>query len=76
MLQDYIRPNYILTLNEQRAIFSYRVRSNPLQYNNPRSGDLEFCVCQEHLQMFTYKLSFHVNLFPADFAEAQQKMLV
>ena len=70
MLQDHLRPNYILTLSEQRAIFSYQVRSNPLQYNNPGSGDLEFCVGQEHLQIFTYKPSFHINLCPADFAEA------
>ena len=45
MLQDYLRPNDVLTLNEQRAIFRYRTRSNPLKYNTPGSLDLEFYVC-------------------------------
>ena len=48
-LQDYLRPNDILTLAEQRALFSYRVRANELQYNTPGSGEKEFCICQEHL---------------------------
>ena len=48
-MQDYLRPNDILTLAEQRALFSYRVRANHLQYNTPGSGEKEFCICKEHL---------------------------
>ena len=25
------------------------MRSNPLQYNSPGSGDLEYCICKENL---------------------------
>ena len=49
-LQDYLRPNQILTLPEQRALLRYRVRSNPLQYNTPGSGETQYCVCLEVLK--------------------------
>ena len=49
-LQDYLRPNQILTLAEQRSLLSYRVRSNHLQYNTPGTGEIELCACNEQLK--------------------------
>ena len=49
-LQDYLQPNQILTLSEQKLLLSFRVRSNPLQYNTPGTGEIELCECKEVLK--------------------------
>ena len=43
--QEYLLPNNILALQEQRAIFSYRARMNNLKYNYSGTNILETCKC-------------------------------
>jgi hypothetical protein len=43
--QGYLMPNNTLTLQEQRAIFSYRSRMNNLKYNYSGTNILEKCQC-------------------------------
>ena len=47
--QAYLLPNYILTLSEQREIFSYRSRMNNLNYNFPGTNKEEQCICLHQL---------------------------
>ena len=47
--QAYLKPNNILTLQEQRTIFSFRARMNKLSYNFQGSGKVELCQCEEEL---------------------------
>ena len=52
--QAYLLPNNILTLEEQRIIFSYRSRMNQLKYNFQGTNYPEQCKCgtlitNEHL---------------------------
>ena len=37
--QNYLLPNTILTLKEQKSIFAYRRRSNKLKYNYPGNNE-------------------------------------
>ena len=48
-MQSYLKPNNILTLEEQRNIFSYRVRANNLNYNMPSNKVTQLCLCGEEL---------------------------
>ena len=45
MCQVYLLLNSFLTLQEQRAIFSYRSRMNNLKYNYSGTNILEKCQC-------------------------------
>ena len=47
--QAYLLPNQILTLTEQREIFSYRSRMNNLNYNFPGTKNEEKCICLDQL---------------------------
>jgi hypothetical protein len=47
--QDYLLPNNILTLPEQRTIFSYRTRMNKLKYNFKGKNCEEKCKCGQEL---------------------------
>ena len=48
--QSYLCPNNLLTLQEQRATFSYRSRMNILEYNFPgRQPVTEKCRCGEDI---------------------------
>ena len=42
-------PNQILTLTEQREIFSYKSRMNNLNYNFPRTKHEEKCIFLDQL---------------------------
>ena len=46
--QNYLLPNNLLTLYEQREIFSYRVRMNKLKYNFSNKY-IDLCQCQSTL---------------------------
>ena len=43
--QQYLKPNSILTFEQQISIFSYRSRMNKLQYNYPGNKRTETCPC-------------------------------
>ena len=46
--QGYLLPNNILTVLEQRTIFSFRSRMNSLKYNFSENDKLkELCLCGE-----------------------------
>ena len=49
IMQDYLRPNQVLTVDEQQEIFSYRSRMNNLKYNYPGSKGIEYCVCGQFI---------------------------
>ena len=44
-MQDYLRPNHVLTLKEQIEIFSYRSKMNEFNFNFKGLKDEESCVC-------------------------------
>ena len=47
--QGYLLPNKILTLEEQRDVFSYRSRMNNLKYNFKGNKIEEKCQCGEDM---------------------------
>ena len=48
-MQHYLRPNSILTLEDQRELFAYRTRMNNLKYNFPGNKEAEYCQCGEQM---------------------------
>ena len=58
--QSYLCPNVLLTLQEQRDIFSYRSRMNQLEYNFPgRNPVNEKCKCGaaiENIHLYECKI--------------------
>ena len=67
--QSYLRPNSILTFEEQLLIFSYRVRMNPLQYNFKGNNCIELCICgteinNEHLYICESFTTNRTNKLP------------
>ena len=46
-MQHYLSPNSVLTLDEQRNIFAYRLRMNSLNYNFPGKQIIDKCICGE-----------------------------
>ena len=44
-MQDYLRPNNVLTLKEQIEIFSYRSEKNEFNFKFKGLKDDESCVC-------------------------------
>ena len=47
--QAYLKPNNILTLQEQRTIFSFWARMNKLSYNFQGNNKIEYCKCKEEM---------------------------
>ena len=47
--QTYLLPNNILTVQEQRAIFSYRTRMNNIKNNFKENNLVEYCQCESEL---------------------------
>ena len=47
--QAYLKPNSILTLHEQRTIFSLRARMNNLSYNFQGNSRIEYCQCKSEI---------------------------
>ena len=48
-MQNYLQPNGVLNLQEQRTIFNFRVRANNLNYNTPSNKVAQLCLCEEEL---------------------------
>ena len=47
--QAYLKPNKMLTLQEQRTIFSFRARMNNLSYNFQGNNQIEYCQCGKEM---------------------------
>ena len=57
--QEYLLPNNILSLQEQRAIFSFRTRMNHLKYNYSSTNTLEHCKYgseMTNIHLYEYKM--------------------
>ena len=50
IMQDYLKPNNVLTFREQIEIFSYRSEMNELIFNFKGLKDIELYVCTIQLQ--------------------------
>ena len=48
-MQDYLKPNNVLTFKEQIEIFSYRSEMNEFNFNFKGLNDDETCVCSSKL---------------------------
>ena len=47
--QQYLLPNNILSIDDQREIFAYRTRMNNLKYNFSNNSESQYCLCKHQI---------------------------